>query len=38
MVTGLFIDYVRGTTEFGIGQPAGVALILLGIYLTRFSR
>ncbi|KQW28992.1 hypothetical protein ASE36_10960 [Rhizobium sp. Root274] len=38
MITGLLIDYLRGTAEFHLGQPAGVALILLGIYLTRFSR
>ena len=38
MMTGLLIDYLRGTAEFHIGQPAGVALILAGIYLTRYSR
>jgi transporter family-2 protein len=38
MITGLLIDYGRGTAEFHPGQPVGVALILLGIYLTRFSR
>jgi len=38
MVTGLLIDYARGTADFHILQPAGVALIVLGIYLTRFSR
>ncbi|MNL83343.1 hypothetical protein D3C87_2109620 [compost metagenome] len=38
MITGLAIDYLRGTAEFHIGQPVGVALIILGIYLTRFSR
>ncbi|MDH4441261.1 MAG: DMT family transporter [Rhizobium sp.] len=38
MITGLMIDYFRGTAGFHVGQPAGVALILFGIYLTRFSR
>lgn len=38
MITGLIIDLARGTAEFHIGQPAGVALILLGIYLTRYTR
>lgn len=38
MMTGLMIDYLRGTATFGIGQPLGVALILFGIYLTRYSR
>ncbi len=38
MIAGLAIDYLRGTAHFHIGQPAGVGLILLGIYLTRFSR
>ena len=38
MITGLMIDYLRGSAEFHPGQPAGVALILFGIYLTRFSR
>lgn len=38
MIAGLLIDYLRGTATFHIGQPAGVGLILLGIYLTRFSR
>jgi len=38
MIAGLLIDYLRGTATFHIGQPAGVALILAGIYLTRFSR
>lgn len=38
MITGLLIDYLRGTAEFHLGQPAGVALIIFGIYLTRFSR
>lgn len=38
MITGLAIDYLRGTAEFHVGQPAGVALIVFGIYLTRFAR
>lgn len=38
MIVGLLIDYLRGTAQFSIGQPAGVALILFGIYLTRYSR
>lgn len=38
MIAGLAIDYLRGTAQFSIGQPAGVALILFGIYLTRFSK
>ncbi|MBO3761028.1 DMT family transporter [Ciceribacter sp. L1K22] len=38
MIAGLMIDYLRGTATFHIGQPAGVALILFGIYLTRFSK
>jgi bacterial/archaeal transporter family-2 protein len=38
MITGLLIDYLRGSADFHLGQPAGVALILVGIYLTRFSR
>lgn len=38
MITGLMIDILRGTAEVSIGQPAGVALILFGIYLTRYSR
>lgn len=38
MIGGLLIDYLRGTAQFSIGQPAGVALILFGIYLTRYSR
>ena len=38
MIAGLAIDYLRGTASFSIGQPAGVALILLGIYLTRYSK
>ncbi len=38
MITGLLIDYLRGTAHFHPGQLAGVALILFGIYLTRFSR
>ena len=38
MIAGLAIDYLRGTAQFSIGQPAGVSLILIGIYLTRFSR
>lgn len=38
MIAGLAIDYLRGTAVFHLGQPAGVALILFGIYLTRFSK
>lgn len=38
MITGLIIDLARGTAEFHPGQPAGVALILTGIYLTRYTR
>ena len=38
MITGLVIDLARGTAEFHPGQPAGVALILTGIYLTRYTR
>ncbi|GEO83949.1 MULTISPECIES: DMT family transporter [Alphaproteobacteria] len=38
MIAGLLIDHLRGTAQFHIGQPAGVALILSGIYLTRYSR
>lgn len=38
IITGLVIDYARGTAGFHIGQPVGVALILFGIYLTRFSK
>ena len=38
MIAGLAIDYLRGTAQFSIGQPAGVVLILFGIYLTRFSK
>lgn len=38
MIAGLAIDYLRGTATFHVGQPAGVALILFGIYLTRFSK
>ena len=38
MIAGLAIDYLRGTAGFHPGQPVGVGLILLGIYLTRFSR
>ena len=38
MIAGLAIDYLHGTAQFSIGQPAGVALILFGIYLTRFSK
>ncbi|SMC62013.1 DMT family transporter [Rhizobium sp. RU36D] len=38
MITGLAIDYLRGTAAFHIGQPIGVGLIILGVYLTRFSR
>ncbi|MBV2184668.1 MAG: DMT family transporter [Rhizobium sp.] len=38
MIAGLAIDYLRGTATFSIGQPAGVGLILFGIYLTRYSK
>jgi len=38
MITGLVIDLARGTAEFHPGQQAGVALILAGIYLTRYTR
>ncbi|MBP1852581.1 DMT family transporter [Rhizobium halophytocola] len=38
MITGLAIDYLRGTASFHAGQPVGVGLILFGIWLTRFSR
>lgn len=38
MITGLVIDLARGSAEFHPGQPAGVALILAGIYLTRYTR
>jgi len=37
MIAGLAIDYRRGTARFSIGQPAGFALIMFGISLTRFS-
>lgn len=37
MVVGLAIDWLGGT-PFRIGQPAGVALIVAGIYLTRLSQ
>jgi transporter family-2 protein len=36
MIVGLAIDWAGGA-PFGIGQPAGVALIVGGIYLTRLS-
>ncbi|NBB51269.1 EamA-like transporter family protein [Rhizobium sp. CRIBSB] len=38
MITGLLIDLLRGTAQFHVGQLAGVALILVGIYLTRYTR
>jgi len=38
MITGLLIDLARGTAQFHPGQVTGVALILTGIYLTRYTR
>lgn len=38
MITGLVIDLARGTAVFHPGQIGGVALILTGIYLTRYTR
>lgn len=37
MIVGLAIDWFGGT-PFRLGQPAGVALIIAGIYLTKISQ